>query len=98
MMIDSMSVEMVCPEAHPSPLLLTITTAISICLFSLVFFVKMSLLRESQAKPEVVETVIWSVVVTARQTAVPRNEAPATTTKYLASSTIVSYRISLRGT
>lgn len=35
MMIDSMSVEMVCPEAHPSPLLLTITTAISICLFSL---------------------------------------------------------------
>ena len=37
MMIDSMSVEMVCPEAHPSPLLLPISTAISICLFSLVF-------------------------------------------------------------
>ena len=38
MMIDSMSFEMVFPEAHPSPLLLTITTAISICLFSLELF------------------------------------------------------------
>ena len=62
------------------------------------FFVKMSLLGECQAKPEDVETEIWSVVETDRQTAVTRIAVPATTTGHTDRPTIRTSRIRLRGT
>ena len=55
---------------------------------STLYFYSCPKLGESQAKPEVVVTVIWSVVVTVRQTAVPRIVVPATATVHTARPTI----------